>query len=108
MAKKGQKFSKYSAEYKLLIVIDKLENKLTYSAVAKKYWNPETKQLGSYVNTIKRWEHEYQKNGLAGLRKEHRGRLAKAKTTPPEKNPEQKPTEQKPAQQLKIPFEAIY
>ena len=79
MAKKGQKFSKYSAEYKLLIVIDKLENKLSYSAVAKKYWNLETKQLGSYISTIKRWERQYLENGLAGLLKEYRGRPHKVK-----------------------------
>ena len=79
MAKKGQKFSKYSAEYKLLIVIDKLENKLTYSAVAKKYWNPETKLLGSYISTINRWERQYLKNGLSGLLKEYRGRPHKVK-----------------------------
>ena len=87
MAKKGQKFSKYSAEYKLLIVIDKLENKLSYSAVAKKYWNPETKLLGSYISTIKRWERQYLKNGLSGLLKEYRGRPHKVKAEDEEKLP---------------------
>ena len=102
MAYKGQKFNRYTVEYKLLIIIDKLENKLSYSTVVKKYWHPEQKQIGSYINTIKRWERQYRQNGLAGLTKEHRGRLAKAKTTSSEKQ-----TEQKPTQQLKIPIEAI-
>ena len=102
MAQKGQKFSNYSAEYKLLVVIDKLENKLSYSRVAWKYWKPNPKQIGSYVNTIKRWERQYLKNGLAGLLKEYRGRPRKVKTSASEKTPE--PT---PAQQPKISFEAI-
>ena len=80
MAQKGQKFSNYSAEYKLLVVIDKLENKLSYSKVAWKYWKPDPKQIGSYVNTIKRWERQYLKNGLAGLLKEYRGRPHKVKS----------------------------
>ena len=79
MAQKGQKFSNYSTKDKLLVVIDKLENKLSYSAVVKKYWNPDPKQIGSYVNTIKRWERQYLKNGLAGLLKEYRGRPRKVK-----------------------------
>ena len=36
--------------------------------------------IGSYVNTIKRWERQYLKNGLAGLLKEYRGRPHKVKT----------------------------
>ena len=80
MAQKGQKFSNYSTKDKLLVVIDKLENKLSYSAVVKKYWNQDPKQIGSYVNTIKRWERQYLKNGLAGLLKEYRGRPHKVKT----------------------------
>ena len=86
MAQKGQKFSNYSAEYKLFIVIDKLENKLSYSAVVKKYWNPDPKQIGSYVNTIKRWERQYLKNGLAGLLKEYRGRPRKVKSEAAKEN----------------------
>ena len=79
MAHKGQKFNHYSAEYKLLVIADKRENNLTYCAAAKKYWDPEQKQLGSYINTIKRWERQYLQGGIAGLSNEHRGRPHKTK-----------------------------
>ena len=80
MAHKGQKFNHYSAEYKLLVIADKRENNLTYCAAAKKYWDPEQKQLGSYINTIKRWERQYLQGGFAGLSNEHRGRPHKTKS----------------------------
>ena len=76
MAKKGQKFKKYSAEYKLLVIKDKQENNLSYWSTVKKYWNVQTQEISSCINTIKRWEKQYEKEGILGLAQEQRGRAA--------------------------------
>jgi len=79
LATKGQKFNSYTAGCKLLVITDRLESNLSYSAVAKKYFSPKPSQIGAFVNNIKRWERQYQEGGIANLTNEHRGRPAKEK-----------------------------
>ena len=38
MAKKGQKFTKYSPEFKLSVILDMREHKLSYSETMRKYF----------------------------------------------------------------------
>lgn len=86
MAKKGQTFKKYSAEFKLCVILDMREHGLGYRETARKY------NLGSCVsqgkNLIRDWERIYLTEGAEGFMVERRGRGAKGrprkKPLPPE------------------------
>ena len=74
MAKKGQIFKKYSAEFKIGVIMDMREHHLGYRETARKYWNVPRGQDSNYMNTVKRWERIYLEEGAEGLMKERRGR----------------------------------
>ena len=74
MAKKGQKQKKYSAEFKLSVIMDMRDNRLGYGETARKYWEIKTGQEPNYINNLKRWERIYLEEGAEGLMKERRGR----------------------------------
>ena len=86
MAKKGQTFKKYSAEFKLCVILDMREHGLGYRETARKY------NLGSCVsqgkNLIRDWERIYLTEGAEGFMVERRGRGSKGrprkKPLPPE------------------------
>lgn len=86
MAKKGQTFEKYSAEFKLCVILDMREHGLGYRETARKY------NLGSCVsqgkNLIRDWERIYLTEGAEGFMVERRGRGSKGrprkKPLPPE------------------------
>lgn len=65
MAKKGQTFKKYSAEFKLCVILDMREHGLGYRETARKY------NLGSCVsqgkNLIRDWERIYLTEGAEGF-----------------------------------------
>ena len=85
MAKKGQKFKKYSAEYKLNAILDMREHQLGYMETARKY------DILDY-KVIQRWERIFLAEGAEGLMKERRGRACAASGTrkgrPPKLDPE--------------------
>ncbi len=82
MAKKGQTFKKYSAEFKLCVILDMREHGLGYRETAIKY------NLGSCVsqgkNLIRDWERIYLTEGAEGFMVERRGRGSKGR---PRKKP---------------------
>ena len=79
MAKKGQKQKRYSAEFKISVIMDMREHHLSYHETARKMWNTTSRtEEYSYINTIKRWERAYLEEGAEGLMKERRGRACKA------------------------------
>ena len=84
MAKKGQKFKNYSAEYKLNVIIDMREHRLGYVETARKY------DILDY-KVIQRWERIFLEEGAEGLMKERRGRACAASGTkkgrPPKLDP---------------------
>ena len=82
--KKGQKFKKYSPEFKLSVIIDMLENHLNYHETARKYNLGDPKRSGARLN-IKRWERIYLEKGAEGLMAECRGRKTSDKHKPQEK-----------------------
>ena len=72
MAKKGQVFKKYSPEFKLSVILDMRENKLSYHETMRKYFShlASSKNFAFLLN----WERKYLEEGYEGLMKDNRGR----------------------------------
>lgn len=81
MAKKGIIQQKYSAEFKIGVIIDMREHHLGYRETVRKYWNVTREQDLNYINAVKRWERIYLEEGAEGLMKERRGRAITANGT---------------------------
>ena len=73
MAKKGQKQKKYSAEFKIGVIMDMREHRLSYLETARKY-GLSGRSKGGALCTLQRWERIYLEEGAEGLMKERRGR----------------------------------
>ena len=80
MSKKGQKHKKYSAEFKIGVIMDMREHHLGYCETARKYELGDP-NLGGVVHTLRRWERIYLEEGAEGLMKERRGRASKLSGT---------------------------
>ena len=82
MAKKGTIQQKYSAEFKIGVIMDMREHHLSYHETARKYWNTKARaEEFNYINTVKRWERIYLEEGAEGLMKDRRGRACAANGT---------------------------
>lgn len=85
MAKKGQRFKKYSPEFKISVIMDMREHGLSYNATMRKYF-PDSPTKNYYF--LKQWERIYLTEGAAGFMVERRGRGSKGrprkKPLPPE------------------------
>ena len=73
MAKKGQKFKKYSPEFKECVILDMREHHLGIMETERKY--------NIDHHTISNWERIYFEEGTEGLMKERRGRACRASGT---------------------------
>ena len=73
MAKKGQKFKKYSPEFKLAVILDMREKHLGYRETMRKYF-PEL--AGKNYAFLQKWERIYLEEGAEGLMKERRGKAS--------------------------------
>ena len=73
MRKKGVKNKKYSAEFKINVIMDVQENHLGYNEAERKYDLPHSR--------IQKWERIFLEEGAEGLMKERRGRACKASGT---------------------------
>jgi len=73
MAKKGQTFRKYSPEFKLSVILDMQEHRLSYSETIKKHGLLKSSEGGA-IQTVQRWERKYLEEGYEGLMKDNRGR----------------------------------
>ena len=73
MAKKGQKFKKYSPEFKLAVILDMREKHLGYRETMRKYF-PELE--GKNYAFLQKWERIYLEEGAEGLMKERRGKAS--------------------------------
>lgn len=71
MAKTGRKNKKYSAEFKLSVIMDMRGEGLSYHETMRRYF-PFMDERN--FNFIKKWEKIYDTEGLEGLAKERRGR----------------------------------
>ena len=74
MAKKGTIQQKYSAEFKIGVIMDMREHHLGYRETVRKYWDISRGQEHNYQKQIQRWERIYLEEGAEGLMKERRGR----------------------------------
>ena len=83
MAKKGNKQEKYSAEFKISVIMDMRENHLGYKETARKY--------GLVKSSMGGWERIYLEEGAAGLMEERRGRKSACR---PRKKPLEKSVEE--------------
>ena len=80
MAKKGEKQKKYSAEYKICVIMDMREHRLGYRETARKY-NLVKQSETSAATMVQRWERIFLEEGAEGLMKERRGRTCSADRT---------------------------
>ena len=81
MKKRARKNKRYTAEFKINVIMDMREHHLGYRETARKYWNvPRGKDL-NYMNTVKRWERIYIEEGVEGLMHEKRGRACASNGT---------------------------
>ena len=80
MAKKEQKFKKYSAEFKKSVILDMREHHLGMIETQKKY--------SVDHHSIARWERIYLEEGAEGLMKERRSRACAADGTRKGRPPE--------------------
>ena len=91
MAKKGQQQRKYSAEFKIGVIMDMREHRLGYCETVRKYWDLTQGQAENYKNIVKRWERIFLEEGAEGLMKERRGKACAASGTrkgrPPKLDP---------------------
>lgn len=79
MGKKGKKQKRYTTEFKIGVIMDMREHRLSYHETVRKHWNTETHfEECNYINVIKRWERIFLEEGAEGLMKERRGRACKA------------------------------
>ena len=81
MAKKGTIQQKYSAEFKIGVIMDMREHHMGYQETVRKYWDVSKGQEANYKNAVQRWERIYLEEGAEGLMKERRGRAGAASGT---------------------------
>ena len=77
MAKKGNKFKKYSPEFKISCIIDMRSNHLSYAETVRKYFDFVNNIENNFTSILKRWERIFLEEGETGLYKERRGRTRK-------------------------------
>ena len=73
MSKKGQKYKRYSAEFKTTVILDMREHQMGYRETARKYELVRQSEA-SAAAMVQRWERIYLEEGAEGLMKERRGR----------------------------------
>ena len=73
MEKTKRKNKTYSPEFKINVIMDMREHRLSYSETVRKYALGKT-QTGGARAMVQRWERIYLEEGAEGLMKERRGR----------------------------------
>ena len=82
MGKSGRRNKKYSAEFKICVIMDMREQHLAYRETVRKYWRISNRSDESlYLSTLKKWERIFLEEGAEGLMKERRGRVCTASGT---------------------------
>lgn len=77
MSKRGQIQKKYLPEFKIRVIMDMREHRLSYHETVRKY-ELGNDQTGGARLMIQRWERIFLEEGAEGLMKERRGRACKA------------------------------
>ena len=84
MKKTGRKNKKYSPEFKIRVIMDMREHRLSYYETAHKY-GIITKSMGGAISTLQRWDRIFLEEGAEGLMKERRGKSYGSKKGRPPK-----------------------
>ena len=69
MSKKGQKYKRYSAEFKTAVILDMREHQMGYRETARKYELKSGSQKHLAAAMVQRWERIYLEEGAEGLMK---------------------------------------
>lgn len=77
MEKRKRKNKKYSAEFKIHVIMEMRKDGLSYCETVRKF-NLGDPEIGGTRQMVQRWERIYLEEGEAGLMREHRGRATKA------------------------------
>ena len=77
MGKTERKNKNYSPEFKIRVIMDMREHRLSYHETVRKY-ELGNDQTGGARLMIQRWERIFLEEGAEGLMKERRGRACKA------------------------------
>jgi len=76
--KTGGTNKKYSAEFKISVILDMRKNYLNQRETVRKYWKTQNRiEEDLYINTLKRWHRIFLEEGAEGLMKERRGKNCK-------------------------------
>ena len=81
MSKRGTIQQKYSAEFKIGVIMDMREHRMGYRETVRKYWDVTKGQEHNYHKQVQRWERIYLEEGAEGLMKERRGRACSSSGT---------------------------
>ncbi len=82
MTKERQTRKKYSIEFKLCVILDKLNNDLSRNETVRKYWHTTSKQeTHKYTARVSEWERKYLLYGEEGLMPKQRKPNSKSPST---------------------------
>ena len=73
MGKTGRKNKKYSSDFKICVIMDMREHRLSYSETVRKY-SLGPVETGGARDMLQRWERIFLEEGAEGLMKERRGK----------------------------------
>ena len=75
MKKEHRTNRRYSAEFKIRVILDMRTNHLGYNETVYKYWDVKNSvEAHNHLKTLKLWERIYLEDGEAGFMEEKRGR----------------------------------
>lgn len=72
MEKRRKENRRYSTEFKISVIMDMRDHRLSYSETVRKYWEGSVGKEKNYINLIQRWERIFLEEGAEGLMKERR------------------------------------
>lgn len=88
MKKEFRTNHRYSAEFKIRVILDMRTNHTGYNETVYKYWDVSNSlEASNYKNNVKLWERIYLEEGEVGLMEEKRGRARGGKKGRPRKVP---------------------
>ena len=91
MEKNAKKSMSYDAKFKIMVILDIVNNGLPLRSAIRKYWDVTTREeIDCYRQTVRYWRHIYDSKGLSGFM---------------EKEPKQQPLPPSPRQKTKKEYD---
>ena len=88
MKKEHRTNRRYSAEFKIRVILDMRNNHLGYKETVYKYWDVKNSaEANNYTGRLRLWERIYLEEGEAGFMEEKRGRARGPGKGRPRKQP---------------------